>query len=142
MFKKVFIAIACLLLSIAAVLPALSQGAENEPSRVFLTYIRELYYAKKLKQVSKYWIENSANHYDSMEGTREVYEMQKLKTGYVANPRIVSSVIQGERCLIEGTGVASDLNRTFPCNLHVIMLHEKGHWRIQYYNWTATIRHL
>ncbi len=126
-------------LIITATMHAPAADCESQPAAVFYQYIRELYYAKNITQVAKYWISTTRIPFINLKGQAATYELQKLKTGYVFNPRINSQVMQGQRCLMKGTGTASDLGRTFPCKLDVIMYHEDGSWRIQYYVWSATI---
>lgn len=112
---------------------------ESQPAIIFYSYIRDLYYAKNIQQVAKYYIASSRVPYMNLKGQAAVYELEKLKTGYVFNPKITTQVMQGKRCLMKGIGVANDLGRTFPCTLDVIMVQEDGTWRIQYYTWSATI---
>ncbi|HNB14622.1 MAG TPA: hypothetical protein PLC15_04555 [Candidatus Obscuribacter sp.] len=135
--SKLFLSALALVLMVLA--PPAVNSAESQQAVIFYRYISELYYAKSLKPVAKYWISTVRNQLSNQTGQRAVYELEKLKHGYVYKPKINVQSMQGQRCLMKGTGIASDLGRTFPCTLDVIMIFEEGTWRIQYYNWSATI---
>lgn len=138
LLSKLFISALALMLAVWA--PPAVNSAESQQAVIFYRYISELYYAKNIKQVAKYWISTTRTPLMNLTGQRAAYELEKLKTGYVYKPKINVQSMQGLRCLMKGTGIANDLGRTFPCTLDVVMIFEEGTWRIQYYTWSATIR--
>lgn len=133
--------LACLVAFSGAFFSALTpaNSAESQQAQVFYAYIKELYYAKKIDTLARYWISTTRIPMANLKGQAAVYELQKLKTGYVYKPKINSQVMQGKRCLMKGTAIAQDLGRTFPCTVDLVMIFEDGMWRIQYYTWSATI---
>jgi hypothetical protein len=90
---------------------------ESAPRATFYSYIRALYYAKRVKQVSKYWIKN----------------------GYIYQPKILTEVTDGNVCTMKGVGWGSSQGQRLRAKLDVVMIFEEGSWKIQYYTWQGEI---
>jgi|APEBP8051073220_1049391.scaffolds.fasta_scaffold00168_7 hypothetical protein len=128
------------LMAVAAILVSpMVRAAESQQAIVFYHYIRDLYYAKNLNQITKFWAKPTREPLEALKGQAAKYKLEELKVGYVYKPKINVQRMQGIRCLMKGTAIANDLGRTFPCSLDVIMIFEEGSWRIEHYHWSATI---
>jgi len=134
------------LLSVLALAANLTNGffqpayCESQPRAAFYAYIRSLYYATKVKQVSKFWIKNARVPMEDKLGTAEVAEMARLKKGYIANPQIQTEVLDGNICKMQGVGLGWAEGQRLQAKLAVIMRFEEGAWKIQDYAWSGEIR--
>ncbi len=112
---------------------------ESQPRVVFKAYIKELYYATKVRQVSKFWIKNARVPMEECLGQAEVVQLAKLKAGYVYNPKITAELLDGNVCTLKGTGIAQEAGVQCRATLNVIMYYEENNWKIQYYAWQGEI---
>jgi hypothetical protein len=132
-------------LSLALVVLALTSGlfhpayCESQPRARFKQYIKELYYATKIQQVSKFWIKNARVPYDELLGTAAAAKLVELKDGYVYNPQITTEILDGNVCTMKGTGMAQSKGYRVNADINVIMRFEEGNWKIQYYTWAGHI---
>ncbi|MBS1995725.1 MAG: hypothetical protein JSS86_05410 [Cyanobacteria bacterium SZAS LIN-2] len=113
--------------------------SESAPRATFYSYIRALYYAKRVKQVSKYWIKNGRVPMDECLGTAEQAKLAELKSGYIYEPKILTEVIDGNVCTMKGVGWGSSQGHRLRAKLDVVMIFEEGSWKIQYYTWQGEI---
>jgi hypothetical protein len=74
---------------------------ESQPRSVFLSYVKALYYASSVKQVSKYWIKNARVPWDECLGTAAKVKLAELKRGYVYNAKIDTELLDGNTCTME-----------------------------------------
>ena len=114
-----------------------AQAYDSPRAEVFYRYIRDVYYAKNLKQVADYWTQANSTPFKDMMGDQATEQLKKIKRGYIANPRITSERQQGEQWIMSGTGIAADNGTTIPAKLNLVMRFENGRWRIQYYAWSG-----
>lgn len=114
--------------------------AESQPRTVFYSYIKELYYAHSVRQVSRYWTKNNRVPMDECLGDAEKAKLAELKRSYVSNPKIDTEVLDGNTCTMKGTGIALADGQTVRARLDVIMSFEESNWRIQYYTWRGEVR--
>jgi hypothetical protein len=112
---------------------------ESQPRSVFYAYIRALYYATHVKQVSKYWVKNGRVPMEECLGTAEQKKLAELKSGYIYNPRIETEVLDGNTCTMKGTGMAQSQGHQCAAKLDVVMYFQEGSWKIQYYTWQGAI---
>jgi len=113
--------------------------AESAPRATFYSYIRALYYAKKVKQVSKYWIKNGRVPMEECLGTAEQAKLAELKNGYIYQPKIITEVTDGTTCTMKGVGWGQSQGQRLRAKLDVVMIFEEGSWKIQYYTWQGEI---
>ncbi|MBU6451567.1 MAG: hypothetical protein KGS72_07305 [Cyanobacteria bacterium REEB67] len=113
--------------------------AESAPRQNFYQYIRTLYYATNVKQVSKFFIKNARVPMEDCIGGAAKAKLEELKRGYVADPRITTEVLNGNICTMKGTGIALADGHRVNATINVIMNFEEGSWKIQYYTWQGAI---
>lgn len=112
---------------------------ESDARQTYYRYIRALYYATKLNQVSGYWIRSSRVPFEEMKGTQATEQLAKLKMGYISNPRIITEIKQGNVVKMQGTGIALDNGQQVNATVDVIMYFEDGKWKIQYTSWRGQV---
>jgi hypothetical protein len=133
------------LLVVPLLLTLLSAGltapvsAESAPRQNFYQYIKTLYYATNIKQVSKFYVKVARVPMDDCLGGAAKAKLEDLKRGYVADPHIVTEVLNGNICTMKGTGIAMAEGHRVNAILNVIMNFEEGSWKIQYYTWQGAI---
>jgi hypothetical protein len=112
---------------------------ESEPRSRFYAYLKALYYATHVKQVSKFWIKNGRVPMDECLGTAEAAKLAELKSGYIYSPQIQTEILNGNTCTMKGVGWGSSQGHRLRAKLDVVMAFEEGEWRIQYYTWQGQI---
>jgi hypothetical protein len=124
------------LLNLAAVTPA---SAESQPRQRYRAYLKELYYAKQLKQVSQFYIKNMRVPMDELLGSAERDKLIELKKGYVYKPVIETELLDGNVCKMTGSGIAQANGIQCTCKLDLVMRYEEGNWKIQLYAWRGSV---
>ena len=135
------------LLVLALIVAALSQSmfqpqpvrADSQPRATFYAYLRALYYANSVKQVSKFWIKNGRVPMEECEGTAEQAKLAELKSGYIYDPKIDSEILDGNTCTMKGSGWGQSQGHRLRAKLDVVMYFEENSWKIQYYTWQGQI---
>lgn len=112
---------------------------DSLPRLTFYRYIKDLYYATKLPQVSQYWYKSTRLPLNQTNGTRADAELRRLKVGYVYNPKITIEFIEGDRCTMKGQGIVIDRGKQVPCTVDVTMIKEDDVWKIFNYTWRAEV---
>ena len=112
---------------------------DSQPRVVFYSYIKELYYATSLKQVSKFYVKNARVPMDETLGEAAKAKLLELKNGYIYNAKILTELLDGNTCILKGTGIAQTNGVRCRATLDVIMAFEEGNWKIQYYTWHGEV---
>jgi hypothetical protein len=112
---------------------------DSQPRAVFLAYIKALYYATSIKQVSKFYVKNARVPMEECLGTAAAAKLAELKNGYIYDAKIQSELLDGNTCTMKGIGIAQSNGYRCRARLDVIMSFEEGSWKIQYYTWQGQI---
>jgi len=113
--------------------------SESQPRSVLFRYMADLYYAKNIQQVSKYWCKNSRVPMNELQGMELNEKFKEIKGGYMYQPHVDTEVTEGNVCTIKGTGWAYAMGYRCKAQFDAVMRFEEGSWKIQYYVWQGSV---
>jgi hypothetical protein len=124
---------AALILASTYSLPASIAASPPGPKKCYQSYLRNLYYAKELQDVSPYWSSKRSALWTSLKPDAKRKKLEYLKSiSYVGGKyKVVSEKIEGNTAhlVLKGINVDSNKTRIQAC-VNADMVHENGFWKI------------
>jgi hypothetical protein len=107
-------------------------------------YLAKLYYAKHFKDIAPYFIKRTRDQELSLGANDQARNLKHWKRGYVAKFQLLKEeVVPSEGdvntsyAFIKGKGFGWEKGRAVPCDVHVVMITERGNWKIQWTSWSG-----
>lgn len=139
---KLFSVFVCLIASGVLCLPASTAGFR--PSDVYKQYLHRLYYATDYKQIAPYFQERVRERELTLGEDDQKRRLIWWKRGYVAKFRVLKEEIVPSEgsdytsyAFIKGEGIGVDAGQRVNAEVHVVMIMERGGWKIQRTGWTG-----
>lgn len=124
--------LATVLFTSAFLAPASDAAAPSGPKKAYQSYLRSLYYAKDLNDVSGYWINRKSSLWNGMKNESKKKKLDYLKsTTYVGSYKFVSEKVEGNNAHVVVSGINVDSNkRRVKAQIEAELVKEDGYWKI------------
>lgn len=135
MIRSLIIMSACVLLFCHVSMPSF---AAESPSAVYLKYVEALNSAKSLRDLVPYVSEARAKELDTMPQDQQDQGLKLMKALMAKNVKVASEKIEGDKAFLTLTGV--DPLGNIGSSGMVLLLKEKGAWKIDKENWSSSYK--